>query len=111
MTDQEKKSPLDPIEKTSYACSICGALKDTEEEARKCAMDDTSKLEIDKAIERTQAGYPRVFNASFRTGISSVFAAVKKCLACDGSGDATEEGGNTYPCNKCNATGWVVDQQ
>jgi len=107
--EKEKKNPLDPIEKTSYACSICGALKDTEDEARKCAMDDTSKLEIDKVTQRDGDGYPRVFIGSFRTGVSGIFARAKDCTECAGSGEVRdEESGSVYPCECCGGSGMVV---
>jgi len=109
MTKEDKPvSPLEPVEKTSYACGVCGTLKDTEDEARKCAMDDTGTLEVSKVVSRTEKGYPNFFIGSFRTGVSLQLAAVKSCSMCEGTGEDKRENGNTFPCTKCDGTGWIV---
>ena len=108
--EQKIVNPLDPVEKTSFACGVCGTLKDTADEARKCAMNDTGALEISKVIKRGSAGYPLIFKASFRTGVERDFAEVVQCSSCGGTGMDMQEGGNNFPCDKCNSTGWVVSR-
>lgn len=103
--------PLAPIEKHSFACGVCRKLNDTENEARECALDDTKQITVEKILKRDTNGYPKRLNVSFRTGTQKVFAEVKDCPRCKGTGECHRPSGDpttVFPCDQCDGTGWLV---
>lgn len=105
--DIKPKDPLAPIEKTSWECPVCGALRSSEGDARQCALDDTRKITVEKVEAMDPKGFPQRFKASFRVeGVEKMYAEVEPCKACEGSGEITREG-NLFPCQEC-TSGWLV---
>lgn len=96
--------PLAPVEKHSFACGVCSKLKDSENEARDCALEDTKQISIEKIVSRDPNGYPKVFNGIFRTEVKKIYAEVESCTECNGSGEI-KKGDCFYPCEKCRG-GW-----